>query len=131
MESVCLVIHSEDDIYIALSLVRQWMAQLSFSEMNRQKVLVSVSELTRNVLDHAYGKGTFQGQLLKNGVCVTVQDQGPGIPNINDILQGNKVVSRRGLGLGLAGVHRLMDEVYIETNEGGTKVVAIKWKESK
>lgn len=52
-------ISSEDDIYFALSTVRHFMKQFPFSESDQQRIYVSVSELTRNILDHACSKGLF------------------------------------------------------------------------
>jgi serine/threonine-protein kinase RsbT len=120
-------ISSEDDIYFALSTVRHFMKQLPFSESDQQKVFVSVSELTRNILDHASSKGLFYCELLDQGIRFTVTDEGPGILHLEDVLNGKKVSSSRGLGLGLSGVKRLMDEFQIETSTRGTKVVATKW----
>jgi serine/threonine-protein kinase RsbT len=124
-------ISSEDDIYYALSTVRHFMKQLSFSESDQQKVFVSVSELTRNVLDHACSKGIFYCELMDEGIRFTVTDDGPGIADVDEVLQGKRKSSSRGLGLGLAGVKRLMDEFQIETSTRGTKVVATKWAETK
>jgi serine/threonine-protein kinase RsbT len=124
-------ISSEDDIYYALSTVRHFMKQLSFSESDQQKVFVSVSELTRNVLDHAYSKGIFYCELMDEGIRFIVTDDGPGIVDVDEVLQGKRKSSSRGLGLGLAGVKRLMDEFQIETSTRGTKVVATKWAEKK
>ncbi len=120
-------ISSEDDIYFALSTVRHFMKQLPFSESEQQKIFVSVSELTRNILDHACSKGLFYCELIDQGIRLTVTDEGPGILHIDDVLNGKKRASSRGLGLGLSGVKRLMDEFQIETSTRGTKVVAIKW----
>jgi serine/threonine-protein kinase RsbT len=124
-------ISSEDDIYYALSTVRHFMKQLSFSESDQQKVFVSVSELTRNVLDHACSKGIFYCELMDEGIRFIVTDDGPGIVDVDEVLQGKRKSSSRGLGLGLAGVKRLMDEFQIETSTRGTKVVATKWAEKK
>lgn len=126
MTSRNVEIRSEDDVYFALSSVRYLMKQLAFTELDQQKVLVSVSELTRNVLDHAYGRGSFCCELIGRSIRVTVMDRDPGIPHVDRILKGEKVESVRGLGLGLCGVIRLMDEVHIETSMEGTKVVAVK-----
>ncbi|WP_019004692.1 ATP-binding protein [Cohnella laeviribosi] len=120
-------ISSEDDIYFALSTVRHFMKQLPFSESDQQRIYVSVSELTRNILDHACGKGLFYCELINQGIRFTVTDEGPGIPNIDEVLNGKKGSSSRGLGLGLSGVKRLMDEFQIETSTRGTKIVATKW----
>jgi serine/threonine-protein kinase RsbT len=124
-------ISSEYDIYYALSIVRHFMKQLPFSEADQQKVFVSVSELTRNILDHAYSKGKFCCELMDEGIRFTVTDDGPGIVNLDEVLKGNRTSCTRGLGLGLAGVMRLMDECRIETSTRGTKVVAVKWAGNK
>jgi serine/threonine-protein kinase RsbT len=120
-------ISSEDDIYFALSTVRHFVKQLPFSESDKQKIFVSVSELTRNILDHAYSKGLFYCEIIDQGIRFVVTDEGPGILNLDEILKGKKSASSRGLGLGLSGVKRLMDEFQIETSTRGTKIVAIKW----
>lgn len=103
------------------------MKELRFSAMDQQKVLVSVSELTRNIIDHAYSKGTFLVELTDVGVRLTVTDSGPGIHNVDAILEGKETPTTTGLGLGLSGVKRLMDDFVIETSTKGTKVVVTKW----
>ncbi|WP_245884394.1 ATP-binding protein [Tumebacillus permanentifrigoris] len=121
-------IRTEADIYMALSTVRRLMKELGFSELHQQKVLVTVSELTRNVLDHAGANGVFGCEVLDGrGIRVRVTDRGPGIENVTRALEGKKSPHSHGLGLGLAGVKRLMDECTIETSTGGTSVVATKW----
>jgi serine/threonine-protein kinase RsbT len=64
---------------------------------------------------------------MDRGIRFIVTDEGPGILNIDEVLNGKKRSVSRGLGLGLSGVQRLMDEFQIETSTKGTKVVAIKW----
>lgn len=124
-------ISSEDDIHFAISTVRHFVKQLPFSESDKQKIFVSVSELTRNILDHAYSKGLFYCEIIDQGIRFVVTDEGPGIPNLDEILKGKKSATSRGLGLGLSGVKRLMDEFQIETSTRGTKIVAIKWARKK
>lgn len=126
MPSHIVNIRSEDDIYMALSVARHCMKKLDFNELNQQKVLVSVSELTRNILDHAGGRGEFVCELIEKGLRVTVTDKGPGIPYVDDILSGKRSSTSGGLGLGLSGVNRLMDEFQIETSREGTKIIATK-----
>jgi serine/threonine-protein kinase RsbT len=77
-------------------------------------------------LYHACSKGIFYCELIDQGIRFMVTDDGPGILNVDEALSGKKT-SSRGLGLGLSGVKRLMDEFQIETSTRGTKVVAIKW----
>lgn len=122
-------IHSEDDIYRALHNIRVMMNELSFSEMNLQKVIVSVSELTRNILDHAESRGYVSYEIVVGrGIRITVQDRGKGISNLDQVMSGEAVRHYRGLGLGLAGAKRMMDEFEIYTSKEGTKIVCTKWK---
>lgn len=121
-------IRSEDDIYYAISLARRLMNQIGFSELDQQKVLVSVSELTRNVLDYANTMGVFSCELIDQAIHIVVQDEGPGIYNVDEVIEGEKNSSSRGLGLGLAGVKRLMDQFLIETSPNGTKITVTKSK---
>lgn len=122
-------IRSEDDIFIALHYSRLLMDQLSFSEMDKQKVLVSVSELTRNILDHANRNGSFSCEIIDNsGILLIFNDRGNGIEHVNEILKGVKLAKSHGLGLGLAGANRLLDRFSIETSKEGTKIVGIKWR---
>lgn len=125
-----IAIRSEDDIFLALHFLRLMMDDLALSEIDKQKVLVSASELTRNILDHANGKGSFYCNIIEDrGIKIVVEDQGKGIDHLDQILNGESYKHRRGLGLGLAGAKRLMDEFFIETSKEGTKIVCIKWKE--
>jgi serine/threonine-protein kinase RsbT len=105
------------------------MDSLSFSEMDKQKVLVSVSELTRNILEHSNSNGFFSCSVKDgNGILITVRDFGTGIDHVERILTGEKMKTSRGLGMGLAGAKRLMDQFSIQTSKEGTEIVAIKWK---
>lgn len=133
-------IHSESDILVVLAAIRRMLKGSAFSEVDMQKVLVSVSELTRNVLDHANGDGEITWYYLserasfvsmppeENGIVVEVADRGQGIPDwqkfINEVTPCN---GSKGLGLGLSGTKRLMDEFTLDTSEKGTKVVAVKY----
>ncbi|RIX48644.1 hypothetical protein D3P08_24400 [Paenibacillus nanensis] len=122
-------IQSEDDIYLALHSARVMMNELSFSEMNQQKVIVSVSELTRNILDHAESRGYVSFEFVEGrGIRITVQDRGKGISNLDRVMSGEAVQPYRGLGLGLAGAKRMMDQFEIYTSKEGTKIVCTKWK---
>lgn len=123
-------IRFENDIYLALHYTRLIMDQLSFSKMEQQKVLVAVSELTRNILDHADAKGSFSCEMINyKGIRLIIQDQGKGIDHLADILDGKDNFKCKGLGLGLIGAKRMMDEFIIETSKEGTNIVCTKWKE--
>lgn len=123
-----LQIISENDILLALSYTNQLMGTLLVSEIDKQKVLVSISELTRNVLMHAQSEGEFICEMNERGLTIHVKDNGKGIPSIDNVMNGIKDPSSQGLGLGLRGVKRLMDEFYIKSSpKGGTIVIATKW----
>ncbi|MBE4908928.1 ATP-binding protein [Bacillus luteolus] len=119
---------NENDILLALSSTNQLIKSLPFSEIDRQKVFVSISELTRNVIMHAKGTGEFICEVNDKGVTIIVKDRGIGIKSISDVMSGIKNPNSQGLGLGLLGVKRLMDEFYIKSSEeGGTTVIVTKW----
>lgn len=93
--------------------------------------MTAASELARNVLEHGLG-GLVRIEKLERGTGVglrmTFQDSGPGIENI-DLALTDGYTSKSGLGLGLTGSKRLMDEFSLESIVGsGTKVVVTKWK---
>lgn len=73
-------------------------------------VVVSLMEVARNVLDHEGGDGYVIGQATDDGVSFSLMDRGPGVHCIDDVLAGS-FKSDKGLGLGLSGVERLMDEL--------------------
>ena len=128
-EKINVVIRTDNDIKVALFYVRKLLTKLSFSEVDKQKVIVSVSELTQNILDHADSHGSFTCEEI--GVCgiqIIVEDWGKGIDQLDEISDGR--MKKRGLGLGLAGAKRLMDQFHVETSKGGTKIIAVKWGES-
>ena len=84
-------------------------------------------ELTRNIVFYAKKGELFIKPIPSYGIEITAIDQGPGIPNLDQILN-NTIRSKTGLGLGLSGVKRLMDEFEItSTVNFGTKVRAVKW----
>lgn len=117
-------IQSENDIYIAISKIKYLMKDLPFTESATQSVVVSLLEIGRNVLIHGGGSGHIECGYIEEGIYFKVSDRGPGIHNLEDILEG-RFKSHTGLGLGLGGTRRLIDEVQIETSKKGTKIIAI------
>lgn len=122
---IIVEIRSEPDIIHAIGSVRYLIKDMAFSDAERQSIYVSVSELTRNILDHSGGTGVFTCEALHNGIRFTVSDNGKGIQDIEAVLSG-RYKSHTGLGLGLAGAKRLMDELYIDSTWEGTKIIGIK-----
>lgn len=128
MKGITLEINSENDMFVALHHVRLLLKQLSFSDMDKQKVIVSASELIRNVLEHANAEGSISCEIVEGrGLRVIVQDQGQGIDRLDELLKGERRANSRGLGLGLAGAKRMMDEFTISTSKEGTTIVCTKW----
>ena len=124
-------IHGDTDIVAARQKGRMLAATIGFSSSELTLIATAISELARNIVQYAK-----QGEIIlrlverggQRGIMVRAKDQGPGIPDIRRVLQGGFSTSR-SLGLGLAGVRRLMDEFEIESRIGfGTTVTARKWK---
>lgn len=121
-------LEQEDDVFIAVRNMRL-MIREQFSEADQQAILVSVLELTRNVIHHAGSRGIFYCEWLGDGVRIQVKDNGPGIRDLERILASG-YRSPNGLGLGLQAVQRLMDDMQIQTSERGTDIIAIKRRPS-
>jgi len=122
-----IVIEREDDVYMASTIGKRVSEEHGLTKSQQTKLVVSIMELTRNIVFYA-GKGElFIKPIPSYGIEIIAIDQGPGIPNLDQVLN-NSVPSKTGLGLGLSGVKRLMDEFEItSTIHLGTKVRAVKW----
>jgi serine/threonine-protein kinase RsbT len=126
-------IRSDHDIVVARQKGRELAAELEFGSVDQTLIATTISELARNIVQYAeHGEIILQvvrrGEL--QGISVTAQDEGPGIPDTSRVLQGGYSTSR-SLGLGLPGAKRLMDEFSIWSEVGcGTRVTVKKWKES-
>lgn len=121
-----IVIEREDDVYRASSIGKKVANESGFSKSQQTKLVVSIMELSRNIVFYA-GKGEIFIQTIPNGIEIIATDQGPGIRNLEQILN-HSYSSKTGLGLGVSGVKRLMDEFEISScKNSGTKVRAVKW----
>jgi serine/threonine-protein kinase RsbT len=124
-------IHAESEIVQARQAVRKWCASAGFGLVDQTKIVTAASELARNTLIHGKG-GSMRIEAIedgaRNGIRLTFEDQGPGIPDINQALRDG-FTTGQGLGLGLGGSKRLMNEFDIESRPGeGTRITVIKWK---
>ena len=122
---------NSNDVLIARQKVRQWATELRFSLVDQTKLVTAASELARNALEHGKG-GVMSLESLSNGaktgLRLVFEDRGPGIPDIELALKDG-FTSGSGLGLGLGGSKRLVNEFDIESQVGkGTKVTVIRWK---
>jgi serine/threonine-protein kinase RsbT len=129
---ITLSIKRDTDIVLACQKGRTLAALLGLSENDQVIVVIAVTEITRNILRYAdQGKIVLRSveQNEKQGIEVVAQDQGPGIADIDLVLQDGYSTGG-GLGLGLSGAKRLMDEFDITTEVGkGTTITMKKWRQ--
>jgi serine/threonine-protein kinase RsbT len=126
-----LNIHKEWDIVGARQLGREMAKELGFSTVDQARIATAISELARNIYLYAEGgkisyevKRTIEN---KAGLCIVVEDKGPGISDIGQVMRDGYTTSG-GLGAGLPGVKRLMDDFEISSELGkGTKITTTKW----
>lgn len=131
LRSETLPVRTDADIVRVRQLVREWSQVAKFSLVDQTKMVTAASEIARNTLDHG-GGGMAMVELVQNGirmgVRVTFQDTGKGIPDI-DLAMRDGYTTGGGLGLGLGGAKRLVNEFAIGSKAGeGTKVVITRWK---
>jgi len=124
-------LRSEHDIVLARQLVRRITQELKFSLVDQTKMVTAASELARNALIYGRG-GTMHWEIVaseaRNGLKLLFADQGPGIPNL-DLAMTDGWTSGNGLGMGLTGAKRLVNEFDIDTKvDGGTRVTIVRWK---
>ncbi len=122
---------SSEDVIRVRQLVRDCVVKLGFSLVEQTKMVTAASELARNTLEHGGGGQVMMEEVhegIRRGLRVTFSDQGPGIPNLEQALKDG-FTTRNGLGLGLSGSKRLVNEFYIESKPGkGTSVTIVRWK---
>jgi serine/threonine-protein kinase RsbT len=124
-------ISDESDIIVARKTIRVVSEKLGFSLTDVTRIVTAVSELARNVFVYA-GSGVMSWCILDQGNVVgielTFEDHGPGISDLEQVMQEGYSTSK-GLGLGLPGSRRLMDDMEIRSQVGeGTTVVVKKWR---
>ncbi|MFJ8493190.1 ATP-binding protein [Streptomyces sp. NPDC094038] len=118
------------DVVRIRQLVRALAQECRLSLVDQTKLITATSELARNTLVYG-GGGTVQAGLVQNrgrrGVAAVFADDGPGIPDV-ELAMTDGWTSGSGLGLGLSGTRRLVDEFELATEVGeGTTVTIIKW----
>jgi serine/threonine-protein kinase RsbT len=131
MESESYVkIVSEWDIVAARQLGRNVAKELEFGTVDQARITTAISELARNIYLYA-GQGEIWIERIndcgKRGLKVIAVDSGPGIQDIRKVMEDGYTTSG-GLGAGLPGVKRLMDEFDITSSIGeGTNIQVVKW----
>ncbi|GIN93463.1 serine/threonine-protein kinase RsbT [Siminovitchia terrae] len=121
---------NEWDIVAVRQLGRNAAKELGFGVVDQARITTAISELARNIFLYAGdGKVTINKILLdgKKGLKIVAEDEGPGIEDIRKVMEDGYSTSG-GLGAGLPGVKRLMDEFDVQSQVGkGTVITAIKW----
>lgn len=125
------VIRSDLDIVIARTMARDTAKALGFGAIDQARIATAVSELARNIFLYA-GTGNVSVREVekhgRKGIEIVCEDQGPGITNVDLVMQDGYSTSR-GMGMGLPGAKRLMDEFNIRSQEGmGTTITCRKWR---
>jgi serine/threonine-protein kinase RsbT len=124
-------LRSEHDIVRARQQVRKLTQELQFSLVDQTKLVTAASELARNAYIYG-GGGVMHWEVVtregRQGVRLAFVDEGPGIPDMN-LAMTDGWTSGHGLGMGLTGAKRLVNEFEIETKVGaGTRVTITRWK---
>ena len=131
VNSESLPLTSEQDIVLARQAVRKAAQQIGLSLVDQTKIVTAASELARNAF--VYGcDGALEWRIITNngrqGLQLTVTDQGPGIEDLTLAMKDGWTTSG-GLGMGLPGAKRLVNEFKITSQPGvGTTVIVIRWK---
>jgi serine/threonine-protein kinase RsbT len=129
-DEVHVAIASDSDIVVARQKGRAMAERVGFTGSNLAVVATAISEVARNIVEYAK-----RGEIIirtvnqggRQGLAVIARDQGPGIPDIALAMQDGYSTAK-GLGLGLPGARRLMDEFEIVSKVGrGTTVTMKKW----
>ncbi|MCD7036713.1 anti-sigma regulatory factor [Metabacillus sp. GX 13764] len=126
----CVKIVTEWDIVAARQLGRNVAKELGFGTVDQARITTAISELARNIYLYA-GQGQICIERIsefgRQGLKIIAIDNGPGIPDIRKVMEDGFSTSG-GLGAGLPGVKRLMDEFNIHSSKGeGTDIQAVKW----
>lgn len=127
------LIQSSSDVVKVRQLVRDWAVAMGFSLVDQTKIVTAASELARNALQHG-GGGMVRLESLNNatrrGLRLTFSDQGAGIVDVEQALKDGYTTDN-GMGLGLGGAKRLVNDFAIDSAPGrGTRVTIVRWRPS-
>lgn len=123
-------IFTEWDIVAARQLGRNEAKNSGFGTVDQARITTAISELARNIYLYA-GKGKIEIERLSidgmKGMTIIASDEGPGIPDLRRVMEDGFSTSG-GLGAGMPGVKRLMDDFKVDSEVGkGTTITATKW----
>ncbi len=126
-----LAIRAGEDVVRVRQAVRNRALELGFSLVDQTRIITAASEIARNTLDYGGGGEALIECVtvgIRKGLRLVFSDQGPGIADINKALEDG-YTSGGGMGLGLSGAKRLVNEFDIKTSPGhGTTVTLVRWK---
>jgi serine/threonine-protein kinase RsbT len=130
-DEIRVAIRADADLVSARAEARALAQRLGFPRPDPTLIATAVSELARNIVMHV-GHGEIVMRPVyedrRHGLVVIVRDEGPGIPDVEAALRDGYAL-RGGLGLGLPGARRLMDEFEVASELGkGTTVTMKKWR---
>lgn len=124
-------LRTEQDIVMSRQTVRKLTQELKFSLVDQTKMITAASELSRNTVVYG-GGGEMRWELItegiRKGLRLQFEDKGPGIPDL-DLALTDGWTSGTGMGVGLSGSRRLVNEFEIRSVVGeGTCVTIVRWK---
>jgi serine/threonine-protein kinase RsbT len=131
IKSDSLTLRTQQDIVAIRQLVRKAAQEIGFGLVDQTKMVTAASELARNTVVYG-GGGVFKWECIseggRHGLRLTFSDEGPGIPDI-ELAMKDGWTTGRGLGLGLSGSKRLVNDFEIDSRPGvGTRVTISRWK---
>jgi serine/threonine-protein kinase RsbT len=131
VRSESLELRSASDVVAVRQVVRTRAIEVGFTLVDQTKMVTAASEIARNTIDYG-GGGIARIDLIndgaRRGLRVTFEDHGPGIPDIQQAMTDH-FTTGKGLGLGLGGAKRLVNEFDLTSRPGeGTRVVITRWK---
>jgi serine/threonine-protein kinase RsbT len=129
-ETEVISIEDDSDLVRVCMRVRAVAAAMGFSQLEQTRLMTAASEMARNIRLYAK-RGTVEIRQItqsgRSGLCLKFEDRGAGIPDI-ELAMSDGYSTSRGLGKGLPGARRLVDDFQIHSQVGkGTTVKLIKW----
>lgn len=125
---ITVALKYEDDVVAARQRARQIAGLIGFDAQDQTRIATAVSEIARNAFRYAKGgmvEFLVEGQTAPQVLLIRITDSGSGIPDLKRILEG-RYQSRTGMGLGIVGAKRLMDQCEIDTASGQGTTVLLK-----
>lgn len=124
-------VRAETDVVLVRQSVRTWAVQQGFSLVDQTKMVTAASEIARNTVTYG-GGGTLRIEAVldgsRKGLRLIFEDQGPGIADV-DLALRDGYTTGTGLGMGLGGARRLVNEFTIDSKPGqGTRISLTRWK---